>query len=313
MLQDIKQFAKYDAPVLLTGETGTGKELVAWAIHNQSNRQEHAFIPVNCGAIPDNLFENEFFGHVKGAYTDAGLTQQGLVEQAESGCLFLDEVDSLSAKAQVALLRFLQDQEFRPLGGRQFRKANVRIVAATNTDLTAKVANGEFRSDLYYRLNILQLNLPSLLQRMQDIPLLCNYFLEKFYRQYGGERRQFSLATLNWMMQQPWPGNIRELENFILRAYLANDGTLVTHDRTDNDRAECLNNHLLLNMDWDTDGQFANAKTHVVEEFEKTYLDWILRKTKGNVSDAAKQAGKERRSLGKLLKKYAINKAKYYS
>ncbi len=311
VLHNINKFSKSDAPVLITGETGTGKELVARAIHYQSNRLDYPFVPVNCGAIPDNLIENELFGHARGAYTDAGAAQKGLIEEAEGGTLFLDEVDSLSPKAQVSVLRFLQDQEYRPLGSKQIKRANVRIVAATNADLSDKVSNGSFRNDLYYRLNILLLDLPALRDRKEDITLLADHFLEKFSNQYGNGRKRLHPRTVDWMIQHDWPGNIRELENFILREYLANDALIICcHETTE---AENESNRIIFNgVDWNKEGGFSAAKAHIISEFEKNYLDWLLRKTKGNVSDAAKQSGKERRALGKLLKKYAIDKSKYY-
>ena len=311
ILREISRYSTCDAPVLVAGETGTGKELVARAIHYQSNRRDYPFIPVNCGAIPDNLIENELFGHEKGAYTDAAGAQQGLIEQARGGTLFLDEVDSLSQRAQISLLRFLQDQEFRPLGGKQLKRANVRIVAATNAVLSDKVANGNFRNDLYYRLHILPLNLPALRHRKEDILLLANHFLDKCVNLYGNGRKQLHPATLQWMLQQDWPGNIRELENFILREYLANDGMLIISDKIAGDIKGDNNSSMFQAIVWHDEMAFSDAKARVISEFEKNYLDWLLRKTGGNVSDAARYAGKERRALGKLLKKYAIDKSKY--
>ena len=312
ILHDVKRFSKFDAPILLTGETGTGKELIARAVHYQSKRRDFPFIPVNCGALPDNLVENELFGHEKGAYTDACVAQKGLVEQADDGTLFLDEVDSLSQKAQISLLRFLQDNEFRPLGGKQFRTANVRIIAATNADLAEKVAEDEFRNDLYYRLNILPLNLPPLRERKQDIFLLATHFLDKFARQYGFDRRRLSPVTLNWMMHHAWPGNIRELENFILRACLTSDGKMIHRHSTEDNKVDLQKDNFFQCIDWHGEANFADAKTYVIAEFEKNYLHWLLRETNGNVSDAARRCGKERRALGKLLKKYSIDKSKYY-
>jgi DNA-binding NtrC family response regulator len=296
--------AACDAPVLIEGETGTGKELAARAIHYQSARKDRPFIPVNCGAIQDSLFESELFGHRKGAFTDAKDNQPGLVDLAEGGSLFLDEVEALSTKGQVTLLRFLQDQEFRPLGSRNLLRGNVRVLAATNASLGSLAEQGLFRSDLLYRLRILCLELAPLRDRHGDVPLIASGFLEACDRRYNLGPKRLDQDSLAWMEAYLWPGNIRELENLVYREYLLSDGPVIKVDPPKG----------VAPIDpRSTPGAagltFHQAKARAVETFEKTYLSSLLSQAGGNVSLAAKLAGKERRSLGKLLKKYGLGKA----
>jgi DNA-binding NtrC family response regulator len=309
-LRRIRQAASCTAPVLLQGETGTGKELAARAIHYLGSRHHKPFVPLNCGAIPEHLIENELFGHEKGAYTDAKVAQDGLAVQADGGTLFLDELETLSPRAQVALLRFLQDQEVRPLGGRRSHKVDVRIVAATNGDLERSVANGEFRADLYFRLNVVPLRLPPLRERETDIELLARHFLRKFAATYRLEDLAFDIPTLSWMRSYRWPGNVRELENYVHRAAVcAEDGRIRLADLVDcgepakhrpDDRAFPP-----------APMTFKEGKARAVEAFERSYLLSLLSETGGNVTLTAKRAGKERRALGKLLKKHGIDRASF--
>ena len=219
-LDRLKRFTRCDAPVLIEGETGTGKELAARAVHYLSERREHPFIPVNCGALPDALLENELFGHAKGAFTDARESYTGLIAQAEQGTLFLDEVESLSPRAQVALLRFLQEMEYRPLGSPRTLQANVRVIGATNLSLEGMQAQGHFRQDLLYRLNIMPVRLPPLRERADDVLLLAEHFLAGLRRRYGRPDRYLHEDFLAWMRRHDWPGNIRELENLLHRQFL---------------------------------------------------------------------------------------------
>src|SRR5664279_5381158 len=223
----IARMAACDAPVLIEGETGTGKELAARAIHYQSARQDRPFIPVNCGAIPDSLIESELFGHRKGAFTDAKDNQPGLVTLAEGGTLFLDEIDALSPKGQVTLLRFLQDQEFRPLGARQVEHGNVRILAASNASLPLLAERGAFRADLLYRLRILCLELAPLRERKGDVERLAAWFLEACDKRFGLGMKAIHPQSLAWMGSYRWPGNIRELENLLYREYLLSEGSVM--------------------------------------------------------------------------------------
>ena len=222
-IRKVPRLGASEANVLITGETGTGKELFARAIHYASARQAHPFVPVNCGALPDTLFENEIFGHEKGAYTDASAAGAGLLAVADRGSLFLDEVDSLSFSSQAKLLRVLQDREYRPLGSQRAVKANVRIIAAANTPLAERVAAREFRADLYYRLNVLALRLPSLAERRGDIPILARHFLVRFAKECRRPAPQLSTDGVRRLMEHTWPGNIRELESAIQRALVLSD------------------------------------------------------------------------------------------
>ena len=208
----IRHIAETDAPVLLEGETGTGKEVAARAIHYSGRRQDRAFVAVNCGALPEHLIENELFGHARGAYTDARAPQTGLVALADGGTLFLDEVESLCPRGQVALLRFLQDLRYRPLGAQREEHANVRIIAATNVSLWEMVLARQFRSDLYYRLQILFLRLPPLRERTGDPGVLASHFVNVFGARYGWPPRRLAWESIAALDRYHWPGNVRELE-----------------------------------------------------------------------------------------------------
>jgi len=311
VLELIKRIADCHAPVLIQGETGTGKENAARSIHYLSERKDRGFVPVNCGAIPDSLLEGELFGHEKGAFTDARNRQAGLVEIASGGTLFLDEVDSLSPKAQAALLRFLQTHEYRPLGAKQIKKADVRIVAATNADLEARVESNHFREDLYFRLNVLYVNIPSLRERKSDIPLIANKLLENFALQHNMPLKKLSHQAVIWLQQQQWHGNVRELENVLLREFLLTDGPLITLGMDKKSNLTEAQYNLELSDDEQMQLSFQEAKAIAIHEFEQRYLQQVLSSAAGNVSKAARLAGKERRALGKLLKKYKIDKEKF--
>jgi two-component system response regulator GlrR len=300
VLNRISLMAKCDATVLISGETGTGKELCAQTIHNLSIRCGKPFIPVNCGALPEHLIENELFGHVKGAYTSASDTEKGLVAEAEGGTLFLDEIDALSSSAQVKLLRFLQNREYRPLGCPKKRNADVRILAATNTDLGKKVKAELFREDLYYRLNVLSIHIPPLRERIDDIPLIATYFLNLYGRQYGHKSLCFSSAAMQKLLIYPWLGNIRELESVIQRVVLLTSLSTIQPDDIElpfsykNEKYE--------------EESFCEAKARTIEEFERTYLTRLMISSNGNVTQAAKAARKDRRAFQRLLRKYDIDR-----
>jgi len=303
----IEKLARLSAPVLIEGETGTGKELAARAIHYGSARHDLPFVPVNCGAFPDSLFESELFGHMRGAFTDARHDQPGLVETANTGTLFLDEVDALTPKGQVAILRFLQDGSYRPVGGRAERKSDVRIIAASNSDLDALAASGAFRSDLLFRLRILNLMLPPLRDRGADALLLARVFFDNCRRQHDCKAVELDESSCEWFSRYPWPGNIRELEGLIYReAMICDDPHLklptpahiATERRCGSDRRQ----------EGFLGTTYAAAKSKVVEQFERRYLAGLMVHAGGNVTRAAQVAGKERRALGKLLKKRAIDK-----
>lgn len=306
----VRKLAACDATVLIQGETGTGKELIARAIHYLSARRDYPFIPVNCGAIPDNLLENEFFGHARGAFTDAKENQAGLVANAEGGTLFLDEIECLSPKGQVVLLRFLQDQVYRPLGARQSVAGNVRIVAASNADVIQLVKGGSFRQDLIYRLAILSVTVPPLRERLGDAILLANHFIRRFARQYGRPEKTLDPASVDLLTRHPWPGNVRELENLIHREFLLADGPQLSINPAALGLAPSRDAPALP-MPVRFDLGFRQAKERVIAEFERAFLMQALAKSRGNVSAAARLVGKERRAFGKLLKKHGIDRAQY--
>jgi two-component system response regulator GlrR len=297
-LAQVPRYARSDMPVLITGETGTGKELCARAIHHLGKRRNLPFIPVDCSTVPDHLFESELFGHVRGAFTDAHRDQRGLVGMAEGGTLFLDEVDALSLAAQAKLLRLLQEYTYRPLGADRFQRADVNIIAATNQDLERSVRDGGFRSDLYFRLNVLRLHLPPLRERRQDIRLLAVHFLQGRRGAAQGSARQFSAAALHMLASHDWPGNVRELSNVVRRAAVVCDGPriLPVHVALSEPRhaSDALPTH------------FRTARAAAVEAFERRFVEELLRKHDGNVTHAAHEAGKDRRVFGRLMKKYRI-------
>jgi DNA-binding NtrC family response regulator len=299
-LEKVSQFACSDATALILGETGTGKELFARAIHYHGPRKGKPFIPVNCGALPDQLLENELFGHMRGAFTDAFCQQDGLVAEAEGGTLFLDEIETLSLTAQTKLLRFLQDRAYRPLGMPRDRIADVRIIAATNADLRQRVAEKHFREDLYYRLNVLSLSVPALRERIEDIPLLAIHFLQRYSRPRSNGPVYLSPPALQKLLAHSWPGNVRELEGVMQRALLsASSGTLQPED---------LDVPLPYHKITSVVVSLRQAKDSAVREFERTYLTTLLVVSRGNVTHAAKAAGKERRAFQRLLRKYGLDR-----
>ncbi|ALN80938.1 AAA domain family protein [Lysobacter antibioticus] len=308
----LRRYAGCNAPILIEGETGTGKELAAREVHYASPRSLGPFVPVNCGALPDSLLESELFGHRRGAFTDARTSEPGLVEYANGGTLFLDEIDSLSARAQTILLRFLQNGEYRAIGERPLRVADVRIVAATNISLLAAVEAGHFRRDLLYRLNALYVALPPLRERGDDIALLARHLLREVVRDQDMPPREWSPAALQALARQRWPGNVRELENAILRACLRSDRAeigveeLSLTDATAHAEAQAPAEPAPLDPIPHEQG-FASAKRRAIEVFERTYLIGLMQQAKGNISHAAEISRTERRHLGKLLKRHGIH------
>ena len=311
VLSNIGKYSKCDAPVLIAGETGTGKEKIARAIHYMGVSDNQPFVAVNCGAIPDSLVENELFGHVRGAYTDARQAQAGLVEQAEGGTLFLDEIEALSPKGQVALLRFLQDYEYRPLGSQQTRQATLRLITATNEPLDALVAQGCFRKDLYYRINILSLHLPPLRERGDDVVMLAEYFVDKYREVYQQYDKYLDSETLGWMRRHQWPGNVRELESLILREFLLAESACISispYTGAAGERRQNTFDRRYLHL---YRRSFQEAKSEIVGDFERSYLRHVLSESKGNVSEAARRAGKERRTFAKLMDKYGLGRKSF--
>ena len=303
----LQRYAGCDVQVLIEGETGTGKELAAREIHYASRRRDRPFVPVNCGAIPDSLIENELFGHERGAYTDARSSQAGLIERARGGTLFLDEVDALSSKAQVTLLRFLEDNEYRPVGGGATRIADVRILAATNSPLEQQVLSGHFRRDLHYRLNALSIRLPPLRDRTGDVPLLAEHFTERAAMRLSGTSKHWSDDALRALVAHAWPGNVRELEHVVLRAYMrADDAVISLADLAAAEPAFAAPAVAAVDGAGAVEAGFSLAKSHAIRAFEHGYLLQLMHRAGGNVSIAARLSGTERRQLGKLLKKHGI-------
>jgi two-component system response regulator GlrR len=300
-VNQIPLLAASDAGVLLLGETGTGKELCARAIHHLSPRRNFPFIPVDCGALPEHLAENELFGHTRGAFTDAHAEQKGLAGMAEGGTLFLDEVDSLSLPVQAKLLRFLEQRSYRSLGADRFTHANVRVLTATNRDLEGLVREKQFRSDLYFRLNVLQLTLPALRHRPLDIEILAKHFLESLPRPAGAPARVFSPGVLRMFRQYGWPGNIRELFNVVQRAIVLsrNHQILPTHVTLPG----------LAETGHPLPASFRQGRAQAIASFERCYVEEMLRKHHGNITRAALEAHKDRRAFGRLAKKYALSRS----
>jgi len=287
----IPLLAKSEAYVLITGETGTGKELFARAIHDFSARAGNPYIPVNCGAIPVELVENELFGHERGAFTGAGSSRAGLVEAADGGTLFLDEVNSLPISAQAKLLRFLQEKEYRPLGSSKTIKADVRVISAVNVVIEEEVTEGRMRQDLYHRLNVININLPPLRDRREDIPLLANHFLRKHRASSDGLAKEFTRDAIHILMLYEWPGNVRELEHVIERAIV-----LCKQQRIGGSEISRAIGKL-------PPRSFRDAK----REFERDYIQGILRLCGGNISQAARVAQIDKHNLRRLVRKHLID------
>jgi DNA-binding NtrC family response regulator len=294
----IDKMARYDAPALIEGETGTGKELAARAIHYGSRRRDRPFVPVNCGALPDTLIENELFGHRRGAFTDAREDYAGLVALADSGTLFLDEIDTLTPRGQVTLLRFLQDHHYRPLGGRGPQAVDVRVIAATNVDLARAATEGRFRQDLLYRLNLLYLRLPPLRERHGDPPLLADHFLDAVSARFHVAKRPLHDATLRWFDAYAWPGNVRELENVVSRALLLTDDPVLRIAAPPDCAADASS---------DAPRSYRESKARAVAAFEVRFLTQLMARTQGNITIAAALVGTERRHLGRLLKRHGLD------
>jgi two-component system response regulator GlrR len=301
-IEKIPLVARCDASVLICGETGTGKELVARAVHYLSPRAKKPFVAVNCGAVPTELVENELFGHERSAYTGAFSQQPGVVQEAEGGTLFLDEIDSLPLLAQVKLLRFLQEKEFRPLGAARAQKADVRVLAASNGDLESAVDEGRLRRDLYYRLNVIPLRLPPLRERREDIPLLARHFLQK----HALERRaELSPRALQALRDYDWPGNVRELEHVVERAIvLSQDEELIREHHVALPRSPEPAPSLAA-------ATFQQAKADAVARFEAAYVRELLATHRGNISRAARAADKNRRAFWELIRKHGIDASSF--
>jgi two-component system, NtrC family, response regulator GlrR len=296
-VEKIAVLARCDVNVLILGETGTGKDLFARSIHYMSPRSSGPFIPINCGAIPVELIENELFGHERGAYTGADKFHKGLFSEADGGTLFLDEIDSLPLVVQVKLLRFLQEKEYRALGSTKTRMADVRIILATNADLEAAVKLGKIREDFYYRISVVSLTLPPLRKRQEDIPLLARYFLAKYSAQYNKKISGISAEALQALMFYDWPGNVRQLEHVVEAAVVLCAEAILQAD------------HIVLPQQKVESFKlsFREMKARVINDFEKHYIGALLQAHHGNISRAALAAKKDRRTFFQLIRKHKID------
>ncbi|MBX3326940.1 MAG: sigma-54 dependent transcriptional regulator [Nitrospira sp.] len=293
LFQQIGQVAESDATILLFGETGTGKEVMARVIHANSRRSKGAFVALNCAAIPETLFESELFGHVKGAFTSAHGAKRGLFQMAHGGTLFLDEIGEMPLSMQVKLLRAVQEREIREVGSETSVKVDVRIIAATNKDLGEAVKNGTFRNDLYYRISVVPLFIPPLRERRDDIPLLAQHFLTQSVKRSSKDIKGFTPAALHRLMINPWPGNVRELENAVEKAVVMSQQEMLTPDLFPSVSAAAESP--------------LKPLTEAKEEFERTYLKNVLHLTGGNISRAAQFAGRYRADFYKMLRKYGLH------
>jgi len=279
----IKKVSETPANILILGESGTGKELVAKAIHEHSPRKDMPFVVINCGGIPENLLESEFFGYMKGSFTGAFTDKAGLFESANNGTIFLDEIGELPSLLQVKLLRVVQEKTFRRIGGTVDIKVNVRIISATNQNLEEKVKGGSFREDLYYRLNVIPIHLPPLRERREDIPVLTRYFIEKYSREFAKDIKTISSYALELLMDYPFPGNVRELENIIERSVALESTNIILPDNLFIDREQIKNDHPLPAVIPDAGIQLNEELTKI----EKQFIETALNKTKGSKTKAA--------------------------
>ncbi len=301
----IRDIAPYDIGVYIYGETGTGKELATRAIHYLSPRRDKPFISTTCGAFSDDLLLSELYGHAKGAFTGAHESRAGLVEAADGGTLFLDEIDSLSPKAQVALLRFLQEKEIKALGSTRTKKVDTRVICASNRDLAKLADAGKFRRDLLYRIDVIRIALPPLRARVGDIRILANHFLAKISLNHGLDVKELPDDFLREMESYSWPGNIRELENRIHKFCLLPGREKVkgVRGRKEEGRDPELSREYV--------GSFNEEKSKIIDQFEKGYLHFVLSRSQGNISEAAAMARKERRTFTRLLKKHGLERSAY--
>ena len=289
----LPDIAESDSTVLIQGPNGSGKELFARAIHNLSHRRNKPYVAVNCGALPDTLLESELFGYVRGAFTDARADKPGRFARAEGGTLFLDEIGDISSTFAVKLMRVLEEKEYEPLGGAETVKADVRIIAATNKDLQSLVGTGEFRQDLYYRLNVVRIELPSLKERREDIPLLIEHFVNQFNMKMGKSITGISDEVLSLFMKYDFPGNIRELENMIEHAFVLCRGNVIESEHLPTDLSNTKQEH-------------SKPISMPLENAEAETIRKILEKYDGNRLKTAQELGINRTTLWRKMKKYGF-------
>lgn len=303
LIDTLRLVARTEVPVLITGETGTGKELAARMIHNLSLRTGKPFVAVNCPAIPENILESELFGYRKGAFTGANSDREGLFQAAQEGTLFLDEIGDISSPLQAKLLRVLQERELKPLGDTATQRVDVRVIAATNQDLEAHVASGLFRSDLYYRLNVVSVHTLPLREIPEDIPLIAFHFLSLFCAELGLDPKRFTEDAIQLLVSRQWKGNARELQNEIKRAVIFSKSDFLTAEDFKGSPPSIAGAEAgpeIYGLD------YREARKKVLMMFNVDYLTRLLRRTEGNVSLAAQNAGMERQSLQHIMKKYGV-------
>ncbi len=303
LYETIQMVAKTDLTALITGESGTGKELAARAVHDLSPRSQNAFVAVNCPTLPENILESELFGYRKGAFTHASQDKIGLFQEAQKGTIFLDEIGDITPAIQTKLLRVLQEKEIKPLGDTKSIRVDVRIVASTNQNLEEKIKNGEFREDVYYRLNVLPIKLPALRDHLEDIPLIASHLLEKHCAQLNKPLKRISSELMDIFLHQSWEGNVRQMENTIMQGILFSSGQEIKpgdvnlgEGRITNRPAESVDNHL----------PYRAAKEKNLKEFNNRFIGHLLEANNGNVSRAARQCGLERQALQQIMRRYEI-------
>ena len=299
----MEMLGKSDLTVLITGPSGTGKNMAAQALHDLSARRKGPFVRVSCPTVPENILESELFGYAKGAFTHASTDHKGLFEAAHGGTIFLDEIGDIPVTIQTKLLQVLENNEFKPLGRNRTVKVDVRVLAATNRDLKEKMAQGQFREDLYYRLCVVDLPMPSLAERREDLPLLVDHFLDRYCGAYGREKKDLATDVMPQLMAHDWKGNVRELENAVKRAVVMSTGTIITLQDLGWKSQECV-------ADLQTDDMitipYREAKESVLAQFSTRYLQKALEKSGGNVTQAARLSGMERQSFQQVMRKYGI-------
>jgi DNA-binding NtrC family response regulator len=299
LFETVAHIRDLGANVLIAGESGTGKELVARALHQSSARAAAPFVALNCAAIPETLLESELFGYMRGAFTDAKKDRRGLFQEASGGVLFLDEISEIPVNLQAKLLRAIQEKEVRPLGANQVEKVDARVISASNRDLETLVQEGRFRQDLYYRLNVIRLDLPPLRERLDDIPLLVDHFIQKFSRETRREVTGIEADALAVLMKYRWPGNVRELEHTIERAVLLGKENRITLKNLPSQIANRQDNAPPLVQ--------AVAGGYTLRELEREYIARVLENTRGNKTEAAKILGVDRTTLYRKLEEYKVN------
>ncbi|MCK5097447.1 MAG: sigma-54-dependent Fis family transcriptional regulator [Desulfobacteraceae bacterium] len=309
--EKISMIASSDVSVLILGESGTGKDMTAKTIHSLSPRKNQPFIPVNCPTIPELILESELFGYKKGAFTNAVRDKKGLFQEADKGTLFLDEIGDIGPTIQTKLLRAVQEKEIKPLGDTKTRKIDVRIIASTNSDLEKKMADHQFRQDFFYRLSVITIKLPPLRDRITDIPALAEHLVEKNCKKLNKEPKTISPEVMDLLMKQPWPGNIRELENVLIQGILYSKGEIINKadlpikpvkksitDKFDLSSPEHTELYKLF---------YKEAKEKILHDFNHDYIGQLLSMTNGNVTQAAKQCNLDRQGLQQIMKRFSIN------